>query len=445
MTVPVVFTHAQRRAVALRRRVLTASAGVAFVAVLAASVAAILVSFSGGFTDYVAVRAVIPPSQPVAVGDEVEYRQVQVGTVHNAGRPGPDGSTVIDLHLYPGRVQDLPANVVAQVAPSTLFGATAVILTSPAPVPATLAASQTIPAATAATASLQGTLQDLNNVLTGLHPAQIDTTLGALSGALAGQGPSLHDFVAQLDKYVQQMLPQLPTFESDVSLLTPVLDGLSTSVPALLELAGNASVTANTITADNNALVGLLEGASGTASAGTALFTDIQAGLHAFAVNLLPTLGALNLTPQQIPQILGSVTRWAGAWASAETDGPWINVEAPYSIGNLVDFILSGADILPPAENRALTLAASFDHLAKPPVVGAPYTAADCPRYGPEQGPNCPGSSATGVNAAASGPPSSAEQAAAVAVATNLAGGQRPASPAAAGLLLDPLLRSLAS
>lgn len=443
-------TYQARRRAASRARGRDAGLGVALLAAVALVVGLIVASFSGRFTNFVSLKATIPAGEPATVGNEVEYDQVQVGTVAAIGAPTPGGGSVVELHLDPSKLASVPANVVAQVLPSSLFGSTAVVLTSLAPSTGThLTARTAIPAAGAGGGSLQGTLVDLNKLLTGLHPAQIDTTLGALTDAFQGQGPALHDFVGQLDTYVAQMLPQLPTLESDIALLTPVLEGFSASVPDLLTLAGNASVTANTITSQSAELLGLLRGGEGTAVLATDLLARIQESLHGFAANLTPLLGLIAADPSKLPQILSAATKWAAGWSSAETDGPWINVTTPYSAQDFVPFAISGLNLFPPGENQALTQQGNADRLAVPPNAALPYTAAQCPRYGPEHGPNCVSGSSPNAGASAGGggalqpqggPISNpAQDAAASEMAAALSGGD----PQVGAALLGPLLRSI--
>lgn len=443
-------TYRARRRVAARRRAADAVIGVALIAAVATVVGLIVASFSGDFTRYVALRATVPPGQPPTVGNEVEFDQVQVGTVGAIGHLVAGGGTTIEVHLDRSKLAAIPADVVAQVLPSSLFGSTAVVLTSPTSNAAVhLTARSAIPAAGGPGGSLQGTLVDLNKLLTGLHPAQIDTTLGVLTGALQGQAPALHDLVGQLDTYVSQMLPQLPTLESDVALLTPVLDGFSASVPDLLTLAGNASVTAGAITSQSSQLLGLLRGGSGTAVLASQLLSQIQQTLHGFATNLLPLLQVIGTDPATLPRILSAVSHWAAGWSAAETDGPWIDVATPYSAQDFLPFAISGLDILPPGENQALTHQGNADRLAVPPNAALPYTAADCPRYGTEQGPNCspPGSQTMAATATPGAPATAAsnpaEHQGAAALAATLAGTGSPDQQSVGASLLQPLLESL--
>lgn len=439
-----VATYEARRRAATRRRTGDAALGIGLIVALALVVGVIAASFSGRFTRYVRVSALIPTGQPATVGTEVEYDQVQVGKVATAGKPVPGGGAEVVLHMDPSMLASIPANVVAQILPSSLFGSTALVLTSATPAEtARLAARSIIPAAGGPGGSLQGTLVDLNNLLTGLHPAQIDTTLGALTEAFQGQAPALHDFVGQVDKYVAQMLPQLSTVESDFALLTPVLDGFSISVPNLLRLAGNASTTAGAITRQSAHLLGLLHGGSGTASVAANVLSQIQDSLHGFAANLLPLLNVVGADPSKLPQIVSAVTKWAAGWSAAETDGPWINVTSPYSAHDFVPFAVSGLNLLPPAENQALTQQGNADRLAIPPNASLPYTAADCPRYGDEQGPNCPGATATTATSASVGMANPAQLDGAAEMAAAIDGGATGAGSPVAASLLQPLLESL--
>ncbi|MCU4184186.1 MCE family protein [Acidiferrimicrobium sp. IK] len=453
---------------AQRRRSTAFIAGVAFLAVLLGAVVTIVEDFNGAFSSYVDVRAVLPPGQPVDANAPVQYAQVPVGKVGPVVRDLANGAVEVTLRIKPSSIGHIPANVVSQVAPSSLFGTEAVILQAPAPAAAHLVAGSLIPPGTGSS-SLQGSLTDLNNLLIGLHPAEIDTTLSALSGALAGQGPAVSSAIRALDSYLAGLAPQLPTLEGDVDLITPVLDGLSASVPALLDVASNAGTVAQTLTDEQQAIAQLMTSGASTSATVATLLSGISTTVHQFLVNLAPLLGDINGQPGVLPTTLDALRGLASALlpALSASGMPALSATVTQRTESPYYAFLAGADLpVLNARQRQQIGHSAFASEMDPPT----YTAADCPRYGADPGPNCPTGSASaagGSVSSAAGPSGSASGASAPggggaaattpgvpltaaqmqAAATAMTGveGRPPAQPGVSELIMGTLLGSLAS
>ncbi|MCU4186136.1 MCE family protein [Acidiferrimicrobium sp. IK] len=437
--------EAHQRA-ANRRTLLLAGAGVALVAILVAAVAGMVLSFSGAFTDYVAVTATLPPGQPVDPGALVTFRQVQVGTVQGEGRTTRDGSVVVTLHLTPSKITNIPSNVSIAVAPASIFGVQSVVLTPSPAAAGRLHAGEMLAAATTGSASLQGTLADTNRLLTGLHPAQIDTTLNALGTALQGQGPSVGQAVDRLTAYLDGMIPQLPTFNNDIASLGPVLDGLSAAVPNLLATASNSATVAQTVTGSAADLTNALGLGRSVADQSTQLLTSIDGALHAFLTNFLPILVDVQANPDVIPQTLTNLNLLATKLFPALEQGPYVKFEAGIFLSNPMDSLFAGSFLLPaPIANSEAQYA--FASLMNPPT----YTAANCPSYGTEKGPNCGTATAAATQAAASrgvattAVAPAAQQQVATALLSQASGASPATTSPAAAAVLGSLLGSLGS
>lgn len=412
-------TFRARRRAESRALVLTAVAGVALVALVAAAIGAMVLSFAGSFSTYSTLTATLPPGQPVSPGAEVTYRQVQIGTISGQGRSIGNGAVLVSMHLEPSKLAAIPANVTISVAPSSVFGVQAVVLTPPTRPAGHLHAGQTLAPAPTGSASLQTGLADINRVLTGLHPAQIETTLSALSTAMAGQGPGLGTAVDQLTSYLDGLIPQLPTLNGDITALTPVLSGLSTSVPDLLATAANSSTVARTITGSAANLLSLLRTGQVVTSQATTLLNEIDGTLHAFLTNFLPVLIDVQANPNVIPRTLTNLDTLARAFFPAFEQGRYVHVTANFYVSDPEDALFAASFLLPPALEHSEAHAA-FKSLTDVPA----YTAADCPRYGAEVGPNCAGTP--------SSRPAAVPQAAASPVAGLPAGGELAPSAALA-------------
>src|SRR5207302_10803210 len=101
----------------VRRRLL----GLLLVAVVGAFLAATILFYNQAFTPIVPVTLKADHTgNELSAGSDVKVRGMLVGTVKSVSTSG-DGA-VIDLALQPGVVDQIPANVTAQLLPKTLFG-----------------------------------------------------------------------------------------------------------------------------------------------------------------------------------------------------------------------------------------------------------------------------------------------------------------------------------
>ncbi|MCU4186679.1 MCE family protein [Acidiferrimicrobium sp. IK] len=375
-----------RQRAAQRRTVMMAGAGVVLVALVAAGVAGMVLSFKGTFSTYASIDADLPPGQPVQPGAQVTYRQVQVGTVAGKVRSLGGGSVRVSLHLQPGMLATIPANVTIAVAPSSVFGVQGIVLAPPAAAVGHLHTGQLLAAASSGSTSLQTGLADINNLLTGLHPAQIDTTLNALSTALHGQGQPFGRAVDELSAYLRSLIPHLPTLNGDITALSPVLAGLSQAIPDLLTTAANSATVAQTVTYDARNLASFLQTGQVVAGQATGLLDGINTTLHAFLTNFLPLLIDVQANPNVIPQTLTNLDTLVRDLLPAFDQGPFVHVTANFYVNDPEDALFAATFLLPQGLEHSEAYY-SFSGIMDPPT----YTAANCPRYGSEAGPNCGG------------------------------------------------------
>ncbi len=407
--------------------------GVALLLVTGAGIATILEGFGGRFATYDVVYADIPASGTgIATGSVVLFRDITVGTVATLGRELPNGLLRVTLHLDPSDLHAIPSGVRADVEIATVFGTQGINLVPPGQHPlrlAHLARSNQIVSSVARskTTTLQGDATDLDNLLNALHPAALDQTLSAIATALRDQGPSLGSTINQVATYLHQMVPQLPGVENDITALGPVSHDLATAAPPLLSTLANGAVTAATINAQATQLRQLLAGAAPTADELTTFVARTQAAYEDLVANSAPLLADIAANPDEIAQTLSGFDSWSKAFATAESQGPYLSFSGDIAVSGSVQVVAAALGL---PGSSALVEQGLGPQFFNPPT----YTAADCPRYAGQSGPNCPpGTSAQTAHAtSASGPflTTPAEQAAAVTIATRLDQGKAPPSAA---------------
>jgi phospholipid/cholesterol/gamma-HCH transport system substrate-binding protein len=402
--------------------------GIALTALLVASIAGIVLTFSGTFTSFVPVQAVIAgDGNAVVKGNEVIYRDVPVGVVASSGTVTAHGDVVVTLHIIPNRASAIPANVTATVDPVTIFGTEYVILQAPAaPAAAHLTAGITIsPTKSASGANVQGAISSLDSILNALHPAQLDTALTAIATALSGQGTGIGKTLDSIDSYLKTQLPHFPEFEADLGLLAPVANQVAASAPALVGSLSNLTTTSETITSHSSELRQVLTGGSGVANQLYSVLAPTQQPLEKILAAAGPFFADVSQSPTELSQIVNGLSTWATSWAAAESNGPYLSFSASVPIANATDLVFAALD----APGSAGPDGLSAQALGASNVDPAPYSSRAVAS-----------TSSADIDPAVITPH---EQLAAVTVATSLDRGRPPGSPAVSTLLLDPLLSEL--
>ena len=363
-------------------RPLRALLGLLLAATVVGVIYAILLTFTGHFTNVVSINAQLPPgSNAVTVGAPVEYRNVTVGKVASEA-PGTDGSVSVKFQMYPARMAKVPKGVLALVAPLSIFGNQYVDLVPPAS-PSTdhLAAGDFIaPYSGAPSTSLQGSVTQLYDLLHAVHPADLDTALTAFATALRGEGTNLGQALSGASDYLGAIRPHLPTVESDLRLLAPVSGQLQAATPDLLGLLANSSVTSQTITDQASQLHTLLA----TGKSATGRFADVlqqsQNALIALMNQSGPLLSDVTANPNELSLTLQGLGQWAAAWSAGESQGPYLSVNANLPVPD----ISSGVNAALGYDNPA-----SISAALGPAFNPATYSSANCPQYPGAANPYC--------------------------------------------------------
>ena len=146
--------------------------GVATVVALVAVVVLAATLFRGGFTDSVPVTVVSPRAGLVMNPDaKVQIRGVQVGKVDSIEQL-PSGEAAIHLAMDPTRMNAIPANVLVDIASTTVFGAKYVqFVIPPDPSPESLRPGQVL-AAKHVMVEINTVFENLTSVLSQDRPAE---------------------------------------------------------------------------------------------------------------------------------------------------------------------------------------------------------------------------------------------------------------------------------
>jgi phospholipid/cholesterol/gamma-HCH transport system substrate-binding protein len=181
---------------------------------------------------------------------DVMVRGVVVGQVRSITASGSGAR--LGLAIQPAVAQELPANVTAQMLPTTLFGQRYVALMLPAHGSAqTLAQVRVIRQDRSRDAiELETVLNNLLPMLTAVQPQDLSVTLTAIADSLQGRGAQLGQTLDQINSYLRQFNPQLPALDNDIRELVAVTQTYTQAAPSIVGALRDFSVTSQTVASE---------------------------------------------------------------------------------------------------------------------------------------------------------------------------------------------------
>jgi virulence factor Mce-like protein len=239
--------------------------GVLFLALVAGLITLSIAIYNKAFTSTVDVKLLADHTgNELLIDSDVKERGVIVGSVKDVTSHG--SGAIVTLALNPGRVDDIPKDVKAQILPKTLFGEQYVALVAPQE-PSTSAghieAGDTIPQDRSKGAlETQQVLGDILPLLNAVQPAQLNATLTALAEALHNRGDELGQTLVNFDRYLKIINPHTRQLVDDLSKLGQVALEYNALAPDIFSTLQNLETSAQTIIQRRVALDNLL--ATGT-------------------------------------------------------------------------------------------------------------------------------------------------------------------------------------
>jgi phospholipid/cholesterol/gamma-HCH transport system substrate-binding protein len=275
-------------------------------------------------------------------GAQVLVRGVQVGEVRTISSNG-SGAT-LRLAIQPNLVNEIPANVTAEMLPTTLFGQRYVDLVLPAsPVTQRLGNGSVIRQDQSKDGIEVETL--LNNLLpelTAVQPQNLSITLTAISQALQGRGPELGQTLVRLNAYLHKLNPTLPALDNDIRRIASVTRSFAQAAPDIAQALNDFAITSQTIVAEQenlSALYGTLTQAAGNLNT----FLNQNSGnIIGLSTNGLPTLQILARYSSEIPCVLNQLVKFEPdinrvLGAGTSQPGLHVHVDVQQPLGNAAE------------------------------------------------------------------------------------------------------------
>jgi phospholipid/cholesterol/gamma-HCH transport system substrate-binding protein len=286
--------------------------------------------FQGSFTKTVPVTVISQRAGLVMNTDaKVKMRGVQVGKVA-AIDSLPNGQAAIHLAMDPSQLRFIPANVLVDIASSTVFGAKSVELVPPdQPSAQRLHDGQTLQGQHVMV-EVNTVFQQLVTVLAQIDPPKLNESLGALAQAFSGRGPQLGQSLSDLDSFLAKLEPSLPAFRHDFAVLPAVANAYADAAPDLVKTAANATRISKTLVDEQHNLDALLISAIGLADIGNDVLSANRQPLTNVMHLLVPTTDLLSEYHEALTCAFGGLIQQSHGAPLSE---PSINISASLTWG----------------------------------------------------------------------------------------------------------------
>jgi phospholipid/cholesterol/gamma-HCH transport system substrate-binding protein len=286
--------------------------------------------FQGSFTKTVPVTVISERAGLVMNTDaKVKMRGVQVGKVA-AIDSLPNGQAAIHLAMDPSQLRFIPANVLVDIASTTVFGAKSVELVPPdQPSAQRLHDGETLQGQHVMV-EVNTVFQQLVTVLAQIDPPKLNESLGALAQAFSGRGPQLGQSLSDLDSFLAKLEPSLPAFRHDFAVLPAVSNAYADAAPDLVKTAANATRISKTLVDEQHNLDALLISAIGLADIGNDVLSANRQPLTNVMHLLVPTTDLLNEYHEALTCAFGGLIQLSHGAPLSE---PSINISASLTWG----------------------------------------------------------------------------------------------------------------
>jgi phospholipid/cholesterol/gamma-HCH transport system substrate-binding protein len=263
--------------------------------------------FRGDLTPKTKLTMVVPRAGLVMdPGSKVTYNGVQIGRVAGISEINRDGKPAAEvmLDVTPKYLAQIPANVVAEVKATTVFGNKYVALSSPKnPAPQSITSS-TVINATSVTTEFNSLFETLTSIAEKVDPVKVNLTLSAAAQALTGLGEKFGSSLVNGNAILDGLNPRMPRIHFDIARLAALGDTYADAAPELWDALDHAVTTARTLDRQQGELDAALLAAAGVGDTGADVFGRGGPYLARGAADLVPSSQLLD---EYSPEILCTI------------------------------------------------------------------------------------------------------------------------------------------
>lgn len=224
-------------------------------------------------------------------GTKVTFNGVEIGQVADVSLAdvGAEPTARITLEVDPKYLRLIPANVVADISATTVFGNKYVSFASPPnPTPERIDSSDVIDV-TNVTTEFNTLFETVLSVAQRVDPVKLNQTLTATAQALDGLGDRFGESVIDGNTILADLNPQMPQIRRDVRGLADLSEVYADAAPDLFDGLENAVTTARTLNEQRGNLDQALMASVGFGNTGGEVFERGGPYLVRGVEDLIPT------------------------------------------------------------------------------------------------------------------------------------------------------------
>ncbi|MGO9507171.1 MAG: MCE family protein, partial [Mycobacterium sp.] len=231
------------------------------------------------------------------------------------------------LDVSPEYLPLIPANVVASIRSTTVFGGKYVSLSSPEHPGAPISGADVIDARSVTT-EINTVFQTLTSLAQTVDPIKLNLTLSAAADALSGLGDKFGTSVVNGNKFLDNLNPRMDQLHHDVGQLARVADIVADASPDLWNFLANITTTAQTLNKQQRDLDATLLAAIGFANTGAEVLEASRSHLVQTLAELVPTTALLDTYSPELFCTIRNAAQVGPAVAAAEGSGNGYSLRA---------------------------------------------------------------------------------------------------------------------
>ncbi len=187
----------------------------------------------------------------VEPGAKVTYNGVEIGRVARIGTVDVNGTTKakLSLDVDPDSIKFIPANVIADVQATTVFGNKYVSFSSPDDPSAQHISSSDVIDVSSVSTEFNTLFETVLSLAEQVDPIKLNQTLTATAEALTGLGDRFGESLSNGNSILDDLNAQMPQIREDTRLLADLVDVYADASPDLWDGLENAVTTARTFNA----------------------------------------------------------------------------------------------------------------------------------------------------------------------------------------------------
>ncbi|KAA0111062.1 MCE family protein [Mycolicibacterium sp. P1-5] len=253
-------------------------------------------------------------------GSKVTYNGVEIGRVTGVDPVERDGTTKakLSLNVNPKYVALIPANAIAEVKASTVFGNKYVSFRSPPDPTKQRIASGDVIDVSHVTTEFNTLFETLLSISERVDPVKLNMTLSAAAEALGGLGTKFGQSIVKGNAVLDDVNPQMPQIRTSIRQLSNLADVYIKASPEFWDSLDHAVTTARTLNAQQNDLDAALLASTGFANTGADIFERGGPYFVRGQADLIPTAQLLDTYS---PEIMCTVRNYATTDAKTAAGG----------------------------------------------------------------------------------------------------------------------------